>query len=63
MRNYIETQAISLGLHPEQALLPRLWNAWRARRNTRLLERMDDTLLRDMGLTRDDLRHRIHRDR
>lgn len=56
MRNYIETQAISAGLHPAHALLPRLWRNWRARRGIRLLERMDDHMLRDMGLTRDDLR-------
>ncbi|MBL8789791.1 MAG: DUF1127 domain-containing protein [Rhizobiales bacterium] len=56
MRNYTETQAIQMGVHPRQALLPRLWRSWRARRSVRLLERMDDHMLRDMGLTREDLR-------
>jgi uncharacterized protein YjiS (DUF1127 family) len=56
MRNYIETQAITTGVHPGHAILPRLWRNWRARRSMRLLEKMDDRMLRDMGLTRDDLR-------
>ena len=56
MKNYAETQAMAAGLHPAGALLPRLWANWRSRRHMRLLEAMGDHMLRDMGLTRDDLR-------
>lgn len=57
MRDYILRQA---EFHDRTFAFPklrRLLGNWLARRRLRQLERLDDYLLNDIGLTRDDLRY------
>ncbi len=37
--------------------LRRIWRSWQAKRKLRKMQNLDDYLLNDIGLTRDDLRH------
>ena len=41
--------------------LRRLIRSWLARRNLKRLEQLDDYLLNDIGLTRDDIRYALSR--
>ena len=57
MRDYILSQAEFRDRTFAFPKLRRLLQNWLARRRLRQLERLDDYLLNDIGLTRDDLRH------
>ena len=57
MRDYIFHQAQSRDSAVLFPKLRRLVRSWVAKRNLRRLEQLDDYMLNDIGLTRDDLRH------
>lgn len=56
MREYILEQAQSRQPHGGLTMLVRMVKNWRARRQLRQLASLDDHLLRDVGLSREELR-------
>lgn len=56
MRNYILTQSLSRDSTFAFPKLRRMLRSWFMRRDLRTLERYDDYMLNDIGLTRGDLR-------
>lgn len=57
MRDYILTQSLSRESTFAFPKLRRMLRSWFTRRDLRLLERFDDYMLNDIGLTRGDLRY------
>lgn len=60
MRDYIFHQAFSRDSVFVFPKLRRLIRSWLAKRNLRRLEQLDDYLLKDIGLSRDDVRYALH---
>jgi uncharacterized protein YjiS (DUF1127 family) len=60
MRNYALHQAEISGSLPGSGLLTRLIDNWRARRAIAKLDRLDDFLLHDIGLSRQDIASASH---
>jgi len=56
MRDYALRRAEAVEMAGPVALLRRLIGNWRARRAVARLDRLDDFLLRDIGVSRPDLR-------
>jgi uncharacterized protein YjiS (DUF1127 family) len=56
MRDYALSRAQSAEATGSASILGRLIRNWRARRAVQRLDLMDDRMLRDIGLTREDLR-------
>ena len=56
MRDYALTRAISIGEIGGGSFLARVLHNWRARRALLKLQDFDDNMLRDIGVTRDDVR-------
>jgi uncharacterized protein YjiS (DUF1127 family) len=56
MRDYALHQAQTAGSLPGAGLLENLLRNWAARRAVRRMESLDDHLLRDIGVTRDEVR-------
>lgn len=56
MRDYVLSQAIAAEAAGPQSLFGLLIRNWRARRAVARLDRLDDHMLRDIGVTREDLR-------
>ncbi len=59
MRDYVLHQASQLGYAPGQGLLVNLLRNWRARRAVARLDQFDDHILRDIGVTRDEIREAV----
>jgi uncharacterized protein YjiS (DUF1127 family) len=57
MRDYVLTQAQSRPSYGVLTLVVRLLRNWKHHRDLEKLLAMDDYLLRDLGLTRDVVRH------
>jgi Domain of unknown function (DUF1127) len=55
MVEYLEHRAASSGGLGGEGLLLRLWDNWKARRDVRHLQQLDDHLLCDIGLRRSDI--------
>ena len=55
MTEYLVTRAYSIGGFGGEGLLSRLWNNWKARRDIRHLQQLDDHMLCDIGLSRADI--------
>lgn len=55
MRDYAMNQAASFGATGRESLLPRLYRNWQARRAVTRLQDYDDYMLRDIGVTRNDV--------
>jgi uncharacterized protein YjiS (DUF1127 family) len=55
MRNYALHIAEAAGEMPGQGLLNRLWTNWISRRQVIRLQELDDHILRDIGVTRQDI--------
>ena len=55
MRDYVLNQAISQGEFGLVSSLRRLARNWKARRRVASLSNFDDYLLRDIGVTRDEI--------
>ena len=60
MRDFALHQAEFSGSLPNGGFLLRLWHNWMARRAVASLDRLDDFLLHDIGVSRDDV-HRAAR--
>jgi uncharacterized protein YjiS (DUF1127 family) len=56
MRDYALSRAQSAEATGSASILGRLIRNWRARRSVARLDLLDDRMLRDIGLTREDLR-------
>jgi uncharacterized protein YjiS (DUF1127 family) len=56
MREYALHQAEFSGSLPGNGILARLYRNWRARRAVARLESLDDFLLHDIGVTREEVR-------
>ena len=56
MRDYALNHATSLETPATRSLLSRLLRNWRARRAVSRLETFDDYMLRDIGVSREDVR-------
>ena len=56
MRDYVLNQAISQGEYGIVSFLRRTFRNWVARRAVARLDTYDDFLLRDIGVSRDDIR-------
>jgi uncharacterized protein YjiS (DUF1127 family) len=56
MRDYALSRAQSAEAAGSASILWRMIGNWRARRAVARLDKLDDFLLRDIGLSRDDLR-------
>jgi uncharacterized protein YjiS (DUF1127 family) len=57
MRDYVLTQSLARDSAVAFPKLRRMLRSWFMRRDLRTLERFDDYMLNDIGLTRGDLRH------
>jgi uncharacterized protein YjiS (DUF1127 family) len=55
MRNYALTRAISLEEGNGFSIITRLWRNWQARKRIEDLRTYDDYMLRDIGLTREEV--------
>lgn len=55
MSEYLETRALSVGGFGDEGILLRLWDNWKARRDVRHLQQLDDHMLQDIGLQRADI--------
>jgi uncharacterized protein YjiS (DUF1127 family) len=55
MRDYILNQAISQGEYGIVSLLRRVRRNWKAKRRIAALANFDDYMLRDIGITRDEV--------
>ena len=55
MRDYILNQAISQGEYGIVSLLRRVSRNWKAKRRIAVLADFDDYMLRDIGVTRDEI--------
>jgi uncharacterized protein YjiS (DUF1127 family) len=55
MRNYALTRAISLEEGNGFSIITRLWRNWQARKRIENLRTYDDYMLRDIGLTREEV--------
>lgn len=55
MREYALNRALSAGEASGGSLIARLWRNWIARRAVSRLADYDDYILRDIGVTRDDV--------
>ncbi len=55
MRNYVMMQAEQRMAYGRLTKLMRIWHNWKNRKDLRRLLAMDDYMLRDVGLTRDEL--------
>jgi uncharacterized protein YjiS (DUF1127 family) len=55
MRDYTLTRALSLGEAGGGSPIARLLRNWRARRSVARLQTFDDYILRDIGVTREDI--------
>ena len=56
MRDYALTQSLNRQQAEEFGFLGRLFRNWKARRRIAHLQELDDYLLDDIGVTRDDLK-------
>ena len=56
MRDYVLSQAQSLGEFDGGAYLSRLYRNWKARRSVSRLAEYDEYMLRDIGITREEIR-------
>jgi uncharacterized protein YjiS (DUF1127 family) len=56
MRNLVSFEAQSRQAFGRFTVLVRLWRNVQTRKDLRLLQSMDDHVLRDIGLTRDEVR-------
>ena len=59
MRDYVFHQALSRDSAFVFPKLRRLIRSWLAKRNLKRLEQLDDYMLNDIGLGREDLRHAL----
>ena len=57
MRDYVLTQSLARDSAVAFPKLRRMLRSWFMRRDLRTLERFDEYMLNDIGLTRGDLRH------
>ena len=55
MRDYILNQAVSQGEYGIVSLLRRVTRNWKAKRRVAVLADFDDYMLRDIGITRDEV--------
>ena len=55
MTEYLESRAHSAGGFGGEGILLRLWSNWRARKEVARLNRLDDHILKDIGLRREDI--------
>jgi uncharacterized protein YjiS (DUF1127 family) len=55
MNDYAHHMAQTAGNLDGNSILSRLWQNWQARKSVKKLEQMDDFMLRDIGLTRDQV--------
>ncbi len=55
MVEYLEHRAQSTGGFGGEGLLSKLWSNWKARRDIRRLQQLDDHMLCDIGLRRSDI--------
>jgi len=55
MRDYILNQAISQGEYGIVSFLRRVTRNWKAKRRIAALSNFDDYMLRDIGITRDEV--------
>jgi Domain of unknown function (DUF1127) len=55
MSEYLENRAFSVGGFGGEGLLLRLWDNWKARKDVLRLQRLDDHMLKDIGLQRADI--------
>ena len=55
MRDYALTRALSLGEAGKGSSISRLFRNWLARRSVARLQSYDDYLLRDIGVSREDI--------
>jgi uncharacterized protein YjiS (DUF1127 family) len=60
MRNYALHQAEASGTLPGAGLLTNIIENWRARRAVARLDRLDDFLLHDIGISRQDINKALH---
>ncbi len=56
MRDYALSRAVALGEDRGQSIVGRFLRNWKARRRVTALEEYDDHILRDIGVTREDVR-------
>jgi hypothetical protein len=55
MRDYALTRALSIGEAGGRSIMTRLFRNWRARRSVARLQAYDDYILRDIGVSREDI--------
>jgi uncharacterized protein YjiS (DUF1127 family) len=55
MRDYVLNRAISLEEGNGFSLISRVWRNWQARKRITDLSNYDDYMLRDIGVTRDEI--------
>lgn len=60
MKNYALHQAEFGGFAPGAANLATLYRNWKARKAVRDLEKLDDHLLKDLGVTRAEISMALH---
>jgi uncharacterized protein YjiS (DUF1127 family) len=56
MKDYALNRAIASGEATSPTLFARLWRNWKAHRRVVGLDEYDDHILRDIGVTREDVR-------